>query len=378
MSEPPDVRTGAQPNPSGPNWRRWRREEIASIAAIIASIIALIVAISSARSASQSRAEAQQSKADAQQSKADAQQARADAQRVATDFRSLQGSFEDAKGEMRGRVDELRASITPVEGALRAQQEEVPRLKDQTARSQNELTEAKNQYAQALQTVAQVRGQFLNFDAVVAGARSELDARVKALENNADATILEQMPIGSVLMWPLTEKPPSKWRICDGGLVTAQEAPEFCALFKNAAWTTESGRVVHVPDLRGYFIRGADTRQSQDPEKIDEDAPRAVGSKQAEKLPQHTHDVSDLRVAGGLWWPERSTFLYQIKGTEKLNGDLRTLAGSGNEFNGYQLHGGVPEVDTIAINGKLGPIVGQQGEVRPDNIALHFIIRVQR
>jgi hypothetical protein len=378
MSEPPDVRTGAQPNPSSPNWRKWRREEIASIAAVIASVVAIIVAISAARSASQSRAEAQQSKADAQQSKADAQQSRADAQRVASDFKSLQGSFLETRGEMKGRADELRASISPVEGALRAQQDEVPRLRDQTAKSQNELAEARSRYEQALQTIAQVRGQFLNFDAVVAGARSELDARVKALETTANATILEQMPIGSVLMWPLTEKPPSKWRICDGGIVTAQEAPEFCALFKNSIWTTESGRVFHVPDLRGYFVRGADTRQSQDPEKIDEEAPRAVGSKQAEKLPLHTHDVSDLRLAGGLWWPERSTFLYQIKGTEKLNGDLRTLAGAGSEYNGYQVHGGVPEVDAIAINGKLGPIVEQQGKVRPDNIALHFIIRVQR
>jgi hypothetical protein len=33
--------------------------------------------------------------------------------------------------------------------------------------------------------------------------------------------------------------------------------------------------------------------------KIDEDGPRLVGTMQPEKFPEHSHDSSDLRVAGG-------------------------------------------------------------------------------
>jgi microcystin-dependent protein len=105
------------------------------------------------------------------------------------------------------------------------------------------------------------------------------------------------MPIGSIVMWPLTEKPPNKWRICDGQLVKPSPETElFRKIFKNAAWTKENGNIVYVPDLRGYFIRGADDRNA---EKVDEDAPRGVGQVQADQLPNHTLDISNLKVAAG-------------------------------------------------------------------------------
>jgi hypothetical protein len=39
---------------------------------------------------------------------------------------------------------------------------------------------------------------------------------------------------------------------------------------------------------------------------------------------------------------------------------------------------GDTEVDAMALRGELGPVMKQQGKLRPDNIAFNFIIRVQR
>jgi microcystin-dependent protein/archaellum component FlaC len=306
---------------------------------------------------------------------------RADVQRLGTEFVSIRESLQRIAGENKGRVDELERRVSYAEDRLRPFQDEVQRLKDQTANATKDFTEAKSRYEQAVQVIEDFRVTVRNFDAIFMAKEAELRVLVKNLESSAGSLILEQLPIGSILMWPLAEKPPAKWRICDGAPVTAQEAPEFCELFKNAYWTTDGGKAVHVPDLRGYFIRGVDTRASEDPEKVDEEAPRAAGSKQREKFPQHSHDVSDLRVAGGLWWQQaRNVLLYQSQRKEQLQGeeDLRALWGGGGEWNAYQLQRGETEVDAMALHGELGPMIKQQGEVRPDNIALHFVIRVQR
>jgi predicted nucleic acid-binding Zn-ribbon protein/microcystin-dependent protein len=306
---------------------------------------------------------------------------KAELQRVEGDVASVGESLQAIKGENKGRVDELERHVSSSEEGLRPLQDELRRLKDQTENASKDLAEAKGQYGQAVQVIDDFRGITRNLDAIVTAKEAELKVLVKNLENNAGDFILQQMPIGSIVMWPIAEKPPAKWRICDGAPVTAQEAPEFCELLKDAYWTTGEAKVVHVPDLRGYFIRAADTRKVEDPEKVDEEAPREVGSKQRGKLPQHTHDVSDLRVAGGLWWQQdRNILLYQSQRKEQLKGgeDLRTLGGGSGAWNTYQLQRGETEVDSIALRGELGPMINEQGKVRPDNIALHFIIRIQR
>jgi archaellum component FlaC/microcystin-dependent protein len=355
---------------------------------------------------------------------------KADLQQLSNDLASLRESVQRANGEDKGRLDELAQRVNAAENRLRPFQDEVERLKAQAADASKDLSEAKSHYEQASQVIGDFQIIIRNYDAVLTVKEAEFKALVKDLETNVGSLVLEQMPIGSVLMWPLTDKPPAKWRICDGQPVTSGEAPEFCQLFRDAYWTTDGGKAVHVPDLRGYFICGADTRKSGDPDKVDEDAPREIGSKQAEKLPQHTHDVSDLRVAGGLGSQQaRNLFVYQTQRREQLKpgNDLRTFPVGGGEGltnaapapvpsvgegpNAAQAQGGaegvatgpiqvsgeapnppapvqaqaqaqVPggdaEVDTMALRGELGPVMKQQGKVRPDNIALQFIIRVQR
>ncbi|MBV9999096.1 MAG: tail fiber protein [Verrucomicrobia bacterium] len=360
---------------------------------------------------------------------------KADLQGLSNELVSLRESVQRANGEDKGRLDDLVQRVNAAENRLRPFQDEVERLRGRAADASKDLNEARSQYQQAHQVINDFQIIIRNYDAVLTVKEAEFKGMVKDLENNVGALVLEQMPIGSILMWPLTEKPPAKWRICDGQPVTSQEGPEFCQLFRDAYWTTDGGKAVHVPDLRGYFIRGADTRKSGDPDKIDEDAPREVGSKQAEKLPQHTHDVSDVRVAGGLGTEQsRNLFAYQTQRREQLRpgSDVRTFpVGSGEapgnaplasapgggaaSPNPVQAQAGVEgaapspaaigggetpnapvapvqtqaqtqppasgadaEVDAMALRGDLGPMIKQQGKLRPDNIALQFIIRVQR
>ena len=364
---------------------------------------------------------------------------KADLQQLGNQLASLRESIQRVGGENKGRLDELVQRVNAAENRLRPIQDEVDRAKGQAADASKDLSEAKSQYEQARQVIEDFQIIIRNYDAVLTVKEAEFKALVKDLEGNVGHLVLEQMPIGSILMWPLAAKPPAKWRICDGQPVTSEDAPDFCQLFRDAYWTTDGGRAVHVPDLRGFFVRGADTRKNGDPDKVDEDAPREIGSKQAAKLPQHTHDVSDLRVAGGLGTqPARNLFLYQTQRREQLKpgNDLRTFPVGGAEEptnaapraaaapggegpNGAQAQGGsegvatapiqgggegpnpapiqaqasppqapsqpqaqVPggdaEVDAIALRGDLGPVMKQQGEVRPDNVALQFIIRIQR
>ena len=306
---------------------------------------------------------------------------KADVQRLEDQFSALRQSMQGTTSENKGRVDELERRVARTESRLDPFQSELQRLREQVESASRDLSEGKNRYEQAVQTIQDFRVTVRNLDAILNAREAELNNLVKNLEANAGTFILEQMPIGSIVMWPLAEKPPAKWRICDGQAISNQDAPEFCELFKNAYWTTGGGKVVHVPDLRGYFIRGVDPRRSDDLDKVDEEAPREVGSRQLEKLPQHSHDVSDLRVAGGLWWQQgRNMLLYETQRKEALKegGDLRTLWSGGGEWNTYQLQGGQTDVDTMALHGQLGPMIKQQGKLRPDNIALHFIIRVQR
>lgn len=365
---------------------------------------------------------------------------KADLQQLSSQLASLRESVQRVDGEDKGRLDELVRRVSAAENRLRPFQDEVDRLKGQAADASKDLGEAKGQYEQARQVIEDFQIIIRNYDAVLRVKEAEFKALVKDLESNVGNLVLEQMPIGSILIWPLTEKPPAKWRVCDGQPVTSQDAPEFCQLFRDAYWTTDGGRSVHVPDLRGYFVRGADTRKSGDPDKVDEDAPREIGSKQAEKLPQHTHDVGDLRVAGGLGTQQaRNLFLYQTQRRDQLKpgNDLRTFPvggaegpantappaaatqggaegpnaapaqgraegvaaapvaqGGGEAPNPAPVQqappqvpepqaqapvpGGDAEVDAIALQGELGPVMKQQGEVRPGNIALQFIIRVQR
>jgi len=275
--------------------------------------------------------------------------------------------------------EDLKRKADTTESTTESLVRQVGDLTGKIGGAEQELKEAKAAYEKAGTSFEQAVAKLGNVDTVVQGAKTTLDGYVETLKQKASSEILEQMPIGSIVMWPLSDRPPKKWRVCNGDPVTEQEAPEFCKRFEGSRWVTEKGLVVHVPDLRGYFIRGADDHKSNDPAKVDDDAPREVGSVQPEKLPQHTHDVSGLRVAGGLWYDNnRKMLLYEARAPEDLGGDLRTLWGGGGEWNTYQLHGGHTTVDPIALKGKLGPMIEQQGKLRPENVALAFIIRVEK
>jgi len=132
------------------------------------------------------------------------------------------------------------------------------------------LDQAKGEYQRAHAEIDAVQQKLREFPAVEKKASDGLDLKAAQLERNSETLFLEQMPVCSIIMWPLAQKPPAKWRACNGDLITQDEAPDFCKQMQNTKWASEGGRVYQVPDPRGYFICGTDDRKADDPEKVDQ------------------------------------------------------------------------------------------------------------
>ena len=201
----------------------------------------------------------------------------------------IKDSFDDTKARMKEQLDDVKKQVENANGSASSLGKDVSGLREAVNNSNRDLADAKTNYGSAVKAIEEAKRQLETVPAVISQAKNELKQTVDSLNNDVEKLMLEQMPIGSILIWPLASNPPPKWRVCDGSIVTPNEAPEFCLLFGNSKWATEQGKVVHTPDLQGYFVRGADLRKKDDPQRIDEDAPRSIGSVQAEKFPEHSH-----------------------------------------------------------------------------------------
>jgi microcystin-dependent protein len=138
-------------------------------------------------------------------------------------------------------------------------------------------------------------------------------------------------PIGSIMSYggvadpDITLSAPDVWLICDGRTVTAEDYPDFCAMFG-------IGAAGPIPDFRGAFLRGA-------PSTTD-----VLGSYVPDQLVEHLHSLS---------------------GFAQIAHD----GGSSQQIMGAPGNG-----DSAGTTDSVGPGLGP--ETRPVNMALHQIIRV--
>jgi hypothetical protein len=75
-------------------------------------------------------------------------------------------------------------------------------LTGQTGDATRSLAEARERYDQAAKLIDNFALQFKNFDTIAAKAGENLDAKEKALEKDSESFLLDQMPIGTILLWP--------------------------------------------------------------------------------------------------------------------------------------------------------------------------------
>ena len=113
--------------------------------------------------------------------------------------------------------------------------------------------------------------------------------------------------IGTIVMWG-SDTPPTEWVFCNGASLSPADYPQTIGAAA-AAFHTSSDGTVRVPDLRGYFVRGVDDRESGtkygDPDAaarmdmFDENmsAPNKPYSTQKSAFALHDHDCQDFPVS---------------------------------------------------------------------------------
>jgi hypothetical protein len=153
---------------------------------------------------------------------------------------------------------------------------------------------------------------FFLFCASVIGAQESIEVTSEEILLNADVKSTSRyedktgvlMPVGSVIafMGPI-DQIPAGWVLCDGRTIDLSANPEFGDLYTligNMYGNSPVG-TFKVPDLRGMFLRGVDSRAVNDPERVDpdnEERTRAdgitgpvVGSFQQHRFARHGHSV---------------------------------------------------------------------------------------
>ena len=95
-------------------------------------------------------------------------------------------------------------------------------------------------------------------------------------------TEMREAFIGSVAAFAM-EMPPEGWLVCDGQAVSREQ---YARLFQKIGITFGKGNghsTFNIPDLKGYFVRGWDTKGTQDPNRL-------FGSTQDDQMQSHRHN----------------------------------------------------------------------------------------
>lgn len=136
------------------------------------------------------------------------------------------------------------------------------------------------------------------------------------------------LPVGAVIAWPTDQQfPDGQWNKCDGSEVSIQGANDPLAKALGTTYGVATNPRTHVklPDLRGYFLRGADSRGAESEDRVDLESPRSAGS------------IQQASQGGGV-----------VQGVGKASGGQNAVAE-----------------------------LTETHEVRPKNIAVHWLIRTQ-
>jgi len=148
----------------------------------------------------------------------------------------------------------------------------------------------------------------------------------------AVTTQLDLMPTGSVIMWAGNPAAvPTSWEICDGReFATASYVPLEALL--GTYWGTATAGNFRIPDLRGMFVRGADTAstvnpQGSDPDKnnrLTRDGAAAVatspGSYQQDETAAHTHSYTAAGASQDMSPQSGSNFSMAINRSSQTTG----------------------------------------------------------
>jgi microcystin-dependent protein len=146
---------------------------------------------------------------------------------------------------------------------------------------------------------------------------------------------------------------PSGWLAANGSAVSRTTYSDLFAAIGTTYGSGNGSSTFNLPDLRGYFVRGAGTN-------TDGTASGAFGVKQTDEIKSHSHFIanSDTTTASGTDQISSTNYLAR----EGLNPEGTTLA--------YKLKG----TSTTPTTGKTSSTGST--ETRPNNIAMLYCIKI--
>lgn len=131
----------------------------------------------------------------------------------------------------------------------------------------------------------------------------------------AKIEVAEQMPTGSMLIFPTTTIP-TGWLFCDGTAVSRTTYADLFAVLGGTFGLGDGSTTFNLPDFRGRFLRGWDSTAGRDPDSASRTAMNGggntgnnIGSVQSDQVGPHTHsyDVRITNVPNGNSAPPQKT-----------------------------------------------------------------------
>lgn len=140
------------------------------------------------------------------------------------------------------------------------------------------------------------------------------------------------------------------WMVCDGRKFLVSEYPELFAVL-GYLYGGENGEF-NVPDYRGLFLRGVDGDANNDPDKssrknVNNNPDDGVGSKQEDALQTHQHEYNEVPTTPNLMQGDKGQTIAALP-TTGLTGTPTNTSGN---------------------------VRTSDGETRPKNVYVHYIIK---
>lgn len=155
---------------------------------------------------------------------------------------------------------------------------------------------------------------------------------------NINISLTDNMPIGSMLMYPVAVPPGSKWELCEGQTLATASFPDlFSAIGYNFGG---AGLFFSLPDLRSKFIAGYDAIAAPEYQTIGQGGGQDDVTLTVSQIPKHKHVVGNVTDGATMSSP----------GNHRHDG--------GYSFNGIAEGGDIPAAATWDIDegGDPGPV----------------------
>lgn len=207
-----------------------------------------------------------------------------------------------------------------------------------------------------------------------------LNSQVSTLTTMVVTGFQEQMPIGSMIMYPVASVPNPKWMRCEGQSLSTGAYPQLFALIGYSFGG--SGALFNLPDTRQKFISGYDASGALEYQVIGQGAGQDSVSLTKDQLPKHTHEKGTISATTANDGTHNHSFTGSGNDGSGSNTGIRTTQdNSTSSFDSGWIHDDGLHNHAVTVSGSTedGTIDGLQGnahENRPSFVVFPMLIKV--